>query len=558
MKYQNLFRKTHLVLMAFLCLFLASCGGGSSDFFEEETDTEPLDPNKTTIYIGNYFGGLGDQWLKTLADMYEETHPDVQFKVENDKTPYLLDNIINNVASSKCSLFFIEKIYYYDMVSQGLIADITDVVKSPLTEYGEEGTIEDKLDTQYQSYLAYNDICDEKYYALPTYTSHYHMVYDVDLFEEKKLYIGKNSTDSKIVWINGKEANTKSAGVDGKVGTYDDGLPQTMDQFEALVSRMVKMNLTPFIWTGQYSDYSSGILTSIYADYEGADNFALNYTFNGQAVLNGSTTPTTINESNAYKLQSQTGKLKALDFARYITSDSINYASSSGLLTSTHLNAQDEYIASRPENNGSTIKPIGIIFEGDWWENEARINDDFTSMVNMYGPEYAYGTRRFSIMPFPKLEGSAEGRTVLSTSASNAFFINNNASDEIKAICKDFLKFCHTEKALQIFTQYTGMVRPFEYEISQEQYDGLTYYSQTLYDLYKSEDTHIVYDLNRCDTRIKNPSYFVSYWKWTSSNSGGVYDYPFRDFIDNKNMTAKVYFDGLEEYHKSAWSRFSK
>lgn len=545
-----------LILLGLMCFSLVSCGEG---FFEEPTEGEtPLDPDKTTIHIGNYYGGLGDKWLDVLCKQYEATHPEVQFKIENDKNPYLLDNIINNISSSECSLFFIEKIYYYDMVSQGLIADITDVVKSPLTEFGDEGTIEDKLDDQFKNYLANNDICDGKYYALPTYTAHYHMVYDVDLFEQKKLYIGKDSTADSIVWINGKVEDTKSAGVDGVFGTYDDGLPTTMAQFEALVSRMVKMSITPFIWTGQYSDYSSGILTSIYADYEGADAFELNYTFDGKAVLNGGTTPTTITEENAYQLQSQKGKLVALDFARYITSDSINYASSSGLLTSTHLEAQDEYIASRPENNGSTIKPIGIIFEGDWWENEARINDDFTSMVNLYGEEYAYGTRRFSVMPFPNVEGGAEGNTILSTSASNAFFINSNASEEIMAICKDFLKFCHTEAALQVFTQYTGMVRPFEYEITDEQYNELTYYSQTLYDLYKKSNTKIVYDLNRCDTRINNPSYFVNYWRWTSSHSGGVYDYPFRDFIDNKNMTAKVYFDGLEEYHKSQWSRFKK
>ena len=111
-----------------MCLGLASCGG---DFFgEDDPGNENLDPNKTTIQIGNYYGGLGDQWLKVLTKEYEETHPDVQFKIENDKTPYLLDNIINNISTSKCSMIFTEKIYYYDMVSRGLIADITDVVTS--------------------------------------------------------------------------------------------------------------------------------------------------------------------------------------------------------------------------------------------------------------------------------------------------------------------------------------------------------------------------------------------------------------------------------------------
>ena len=100
------------------------------------------------------------------------------------------------------------------------------------------------------------------------------------------------------------------------------------------------------------------------------------------------------------------------------------------------------------------------------------------------------------------------------------------------------------------------MVRPYEYSITEEQYNDLSYYSQTLYDIYKSDSTKIIYDLDRCSTRLNNPSYFIFYWKWLSSNSGGVYEYPFRDFIDNKNMTAQAYFTGLEEYHKSQWSRF--
>ena len=187
---KSISKKLYLMLVVMLCLVLAACG---QDFFEEETgETEPVDPNKTTIYIGNYYGGLGDKWLQLLTEQYEATHPNIDFRVENDKTPYLLDNIINNISSSKCSLFFTEKIYYYDMVSRGLIADITDVVTSSLEEFGDTGTIEDKLNSQYHNYLADNDICNGKYYALPTYLSHYQMVYDVDLFEQKKFYISKD------------------------------------------------------------------------------------------------------------------------------------------------------------------------------------------------------------------------------------------------------------------------------------------------------------------------------------------------------------------------------
>lgn len=559
--------KTKKLLALSLAMFFASsalsaCDGGMGGFFTEEesenltseSEDVSLDPNKTTIYIGNYYGGLGDAWLKDLCRKYEETHPDVQFKVDNDKTKFLLDNISSTVKSSRDALFFVEKIYYYDMVSQGLLADISDVVNSSLEEFGDTGTIADKLDNSYKVYLANNEVCDGKYYALPTYVSHHHMVYDVDLFEQKKLYISKNSTEDNIIWINGLTANTKSAGVDGVFGTIDDGLPVTWAQFQKLVEKMYSVNVTPFIWTGQYTDYNKGVMTGLWADYEGKANFELNYSFNGSAPLYGESSPVAITKDNAYRLQKQTGKKYALDFAKWISSDSRYYASSSSLLTSTHLEAQDEFIASRPSQGTNNVKPIGVIFEGDWWENEARENGDFTSMVNSYGEEYAYGTRRFSILPFPKTEGSNERRTIFSTSAKNAFFVNNKMSDEIKEIAKDFLKFCHTETSLQTFTSYTGVTRPFNYEITKEQYDSLTYYSKTLYDTYKMDNVDLVYDLPLCDTLITNAKYFQSYWKWNTNISGSVYDNPFLDFINDTELSSLDYFKGLEDYHKTSWS----
>ena len=168
----------------FVTLSLNSCDDVNGFFEDTGSSGEEvsLDPEKTTIYIGNYYGGLGNEWLNVLAKRYCETHPDVQFKIDDDKNKYLLDNISSNLKSSRCALFFIEKIYYYDMVSQGLLADITDVVTTPMSEFGDDATIESKLDSQFKNYLAYNDVCDGKYYALPTYISHHGLVYDVDLF----------------------------------------------------------------------------------------------------------------------------------------------------------------------------------------------------------------------------------------------------------------------------------------------------------------------------------------------------------------------------------------
>lgn len=530
-------------------LALVSC-----DFFEDEPGDEDIDPDRTQVYIGNYYGGLGDAWIKELKAQFEEEHPDVQIMIDNDKNKFLRDNIINNIASSRDALFFVDRIYYYDMVSRGQLADITDIVTTPLTEYGETVSIADKLDQANREYYGENEITGNKYYALPTYLSHVGIVYDVDLFEEKKLYISKDSTADNIIWISGTTEGSKSLGLDGKPGTYDDGLPETWSQFQALMQVMVQKGVTPFIWSGQYRDYPLGFLQGLWADYEGAENFLLNYTFSGSQVLDGDQSATTITDANAYEVQRQSGKKYALEVAKYIMSDSVYYTSSSTRLTTDHLSAQDEFIASRPENNGSTIKPIGMIMEGDWWENEARENGDFESMVAMYGEDYAYGKRRFSLMPFPKAEGSAQETTIFSVSSTAAFFINANCSEEILSIAKEFLRFCHTESSLQVFTKHTGVMKPFQYTLTEEQYNSITYFSKTLYQLYRDENTKIVYDLNLSQKRVNNSTYFGNYWSWYANVAGSTYEHPFTAFANDTSLTAKAYFDGLYTYHKNNWN----
>lgn len=551
---KNYFFKTIVTVFIFLAsLTLTSC-----NFGEEGDEDEDIDPNKTQVYIGNYYGGLGDKWLKELKAQFEELYPDVQIRIDNDKNKFLRDNILNNISSSRDALFFVDRIYYYDMVKLGLLADITDAVTTPLTEYGEDVSIVDKMDATNRQYYGENEITGNKYYAIPTYLSHYGIVYDVDLFEEKKLYIGRDSTPGNIIWVSGKEEGSKSLGLDGLPGTYDDGLPETWTQFQELMEVMVQKGVTPFIWSGQYKEYSLGFLNGLWADYEGAENFIMNYTFSGSTLLDGDTQPTEITGDNAYELQRQSGKRFALEVAKHIMSDSVNYTSSSTRLTTDHLSAQDEFIASRPENNGSTIKPIAMIMEGDWWENEARDNGSFDSIVAMYGNDYAYGKRRFSLMPFPKTEGSAPGTTIFSVSGTAAFFINANCSEEILEIAKAFLRFCHTESALQIFTVNTGVIKPYTYTLTDEQYASLTHFSKTLYQIYKSENTKIVYDLSLSMKRINNSTYFGNYWTWYSNVSGSTYENPFSAFANNTSLTAKAYFDGLYTYHRNNWKTLTK
>lgn len=88
--------------------------------------------------------------------------------------------------------------------------------------------------------------------------------------------------------------------MDNKPGTYDDGLPETWEQFKRLLTRMVTRSITPFTWGGMYNTYAERFLNYIWASYEGVDDYMLNYTFNGEDSDVGE-----IDKSNGYRCKSK-------------------------------------------------------------------------------------------------------------------------------------------------------------------------------------------------------------------------------------------------------------
>ena len=511
---------------------------------------EDVDPNRTQLYIGNYYGGLGDGWLKEMKRRYEDINPDIQIMITNDKQPFLADSLINTIKTDKHQLYFTERQYYYDLVNDGKIANINDVVTEKLTKYGEDVSIADKIaDRSLKDYYG-GRLTNNEYYALPTYTAHSGIVYDVDLWEDRGFYIAEGSTDVKLVLTKG---DNKAAGPDGVEGTIDDGMPTTYAQFKLLVTEIRKKNVTPFVWSGKIMEYQQQAATAWWCDYEGYDNFLLNFTFNGEYTFDGDSQPTPITEKNAYMLQKQQGKKYALQFVKDLVSNSNNYTLSSGGTTNDHLGAQYEYVSSYPDG-----KPIAMMLEADWWENEARDNNAFNDMVQRYGSKWAYGNRRFAFMPIPKTEGSAQGETVLSTSATCCFFVNANAGSKTE-LAKDFLQFCHTDEALKVFNTYTGICRPYKYTLSDDELSDMSHFSQYIYKMYNGYDGHdpvnVVHELSLSDLKVREKTYFKN-WEWGTSVSGTPYNNPFPAFASSGATSVDAYFNGLYTYQSGNWSRF--
>lgn len=522
---------------------LAGCGGtGTNNNSVSEKESIVIDNTKTQLYIGNYDGDLGHAWLDEVAAKFVAENPDVQVIVNNEKELFGDANLQTNMPGYNNDLYFLNGMTYSAFVAKGLLSDITTEVTTALP--GETKTIEDKMNSTHKKYYKTSD---NKYYAVPFFDAVFGAMYDVDLFEDEGFYF---NTDGELFCDSTN--TTKSAGPNGKTGDFDDGLPATFSQWKTMVDMMDETGVTPYVWTGKYEYYRQRFMTSIWADYEGKTNFDLNLSLNGTYTFPGDSEPTTITKENGYLLQNQKGKEYALEYAKYIIEH--NYYNSDSFDTiNSHTMAQNTFLLSVMNPK---INRIGMILEGGWWENNAKTY--MGTMATKFGDEYAFGNRRFGFMPTPKADdGSSNPGTTLISSTGNSV-VCINASSQQQELAKKFLRFAHTDESLRTFTRMTGSVRPYDYEITDADRNEMSYFANTMWDVYKSEDTQISYiTLFQDNVFVSEPTFLGNTnWFWGSNVDGALYTDAFYEFSQDADLTVSQYLAGMKDkYSKTEWDK---
>lgn len=566
-----------MVLALVLCLSLAACDRGSGQ--GSENANKPIDVAKSQLYIANYYGGLGDQWLSAIIEDFEAAYAETSFEegklgvqvhIYNDKTidgaglSSVLANDSGDATRQGNAIYFTESVSYYELLNAGLLADITDMVTEKSESYDLDGdgaaemvSIADKMDSTLNEYF---QTADGKYYALPFYTGFFGMYYDVELFDEKGYYFADvNSTK-----VDGSTDN-KSVGPDGVAGTADDGLPATYEQFDVLMAAMRTDSVYPFVWTASYPDYFQKSMANIWMDYEGYEQAMLNVTMDGVATdlievdeagnvtELGDTVITPGKNGNAYLLQKQAGKYYALKFMDTILSNGLNYdplSVGSGL---SHTGAQERFLKSRKIAGKEGAQVIAMLIEGNWWENEA--SSVFSSMSNSYGAQWSRSNRKIAVMPIPKVSVDDLGKATIYDMNRSACFINGNTPESQLAIAKAFMSFAHTNASLSRFNAVVSMPRPYSYTITEEDMETISYYGLSCYDFVKNAD--IIYSRNDEDAFfLNNENYFSAgnAWGWTSSINGQKTEgNALIGYLRNGTLSPEQWFTGLYEYHKNNW-----
>ena len=524
---------------------------------------EVIDTSRTQIYVAVFNGGYGSEWLQNAKVRFEETFKDKSY--ESGKkgaqiiiTPYLdrsicSTSLYNNIDLNPNEMFFTETIPYQEFVSGGKFLDITEAVTTPLTEFGEEKSIEDKM----FPYHIENFKTDGKYYALPYYEAFHGIIYDVDMFEDELFYFALDQDNDNDGFIFDLE-DERSYGPDGRTGvidgvdySVDDGLPATYEEFYRLCDRMKEQGIDPITWSGGNPSEVTKTMSALHADYEGADQMMLNLTFDGTATglvdtvdENGNITlqdPLEITEENGYMLQRQAGKYYALDFFDTIIEREY-YADLTFNTSQSNTGAQEEYLYSK---FSSSKTPIAMLVDGSYWENEA--SGIFTDMVNGgYGQAAAKENRRFALMPYPKAtqEKLEEQTSPVFMDINYSTALVSSRIEEFKIpLALDLLRFLHTDKELCEYTVTTNTPKPYQYDLGEEYLSRMTYYGRSLYELHSSGN--IIYPSSNSPVFYRNFNNLTPEVRpWVSTIGTSTYNVPITG-LRASGVDAKDYFDGL-------------
>ena len=573
-------KKKFIILMADLLVGVstfAACGGRVPVNPDVNVDETKI----STLYIGNFDGGLKDNWLRKVCDNFEEFHRGTVFEEGKQGVKIEIDNVKGTIAggglfssmvSSRDQVFFTEDINYYDGINEGAFADITKAVTTKLSKYGEDKTVEDKLP---ESLVNYYKTDDGKYYGLPFYDGLSSFFYDRDLFDDYCFYMKKGAEADKYM-VNGKltatemqisnlfitdlENDERSIGPDGEYGTYDDGLPATYADFYALMEYMVSFNIKPFTWSGMWRDYSNQLTGQLWADYEGKTNMEMLYSMTGKATdlisvaADGTITPLPeldINPANAYELHKQAGKYHAMQFVKTIVSDSRYYASKTFSGSVDQEGAQDNFVLGKYSEK---LEDIAMFVEGSWWYSEAR--DTINSLVPTEGQGVSWENRNIQIMPLPKATRDKLGKSTTVVTKKSVCVVNakqyEKSSKDKQDLIQEFIAFAHTDDSLFQFMKYTGASRSFKLDLGEKE-TQLNPFAKSIYRVISKYD--MVYPYSKQPTILNNPTFFTFDALANYANIDGEdYTHTAFEFNDNKSLSAISYFNGGYEYYKKNWS----
>ena len=478
------------------------------------------------------------------------------------------------------------------------------------------GNIIDKISDDFQDFLNMGTEDNPAYYGLPFYLAVKNAIYSLDLWNEKNLYFPKNVAPSEIiikaleegtdlgaakaeydseiarlksdglVYMVNEEGEYKngnqvlpfglSAGPDGEYGTPDDGLPATYDEFYLLCDYMAANSVTPFIWPGKSIAYSDMLTQALWRNYEGAEQmmnyYQLRGTLDNCVVLDGNgkivkgadgepvtESVTIVNDgrNNGYEGARQLGKYYALKFAEQIANNE-RWTATECYNSTSQIEAQAHYITYGITTSANRI---AMLIDGAWWQQEAA--DTFAILEQGTNGKYSLSNMRFGVLRLPnatvgKLVDRYNGVKDVAVHTNNAFcFANGNLREGTGQYnaTKMFMSFVHSDKMMNLFSEYTNILRGLNYEIDEETYKRLSPFGRQYIDYLNESDIVFPYTANSFIN--DNFSSFKDSMEDRNFHAYGDYGEIYLGIsslhdskLRSQGLTAETFFEGIHTWYK--------
>ncbi len=567
------------------------CSNGEVEF---QATPIPPEPTCTIINIQGYEAGINLDWLRELAAEFEALYSDYSF--EPGKTGIKFE--IEGVRSTDTSSMLQSNIHMYvtsgsngadsgrTMSAKQLVVSIDDIVSEQFEtredENGEEYLVsirEKVMPNYYNETLCSPDLSSNqtispyykaKYglsdnfkfntcYAMPSYgIENGGLSYDAYNFACYGLYLADptwaaanpnkvfeyTSKFGTATFVKGSGTGNVLDGAklycgnDGICGTWDDGLPTTLQDFFILCDYMKNEHgIAPLTAYGASIGQRNRIVTAFNNALSGSAAIQAAYTYDSDGeeveILNetsafsadllfGSATPNhfrantskvVITPENGYLARRTAGRYYAL-VAMQVAYDNDWYSAGSKNPLDSHLNAEERFVL----NGLDAREPCGMLLEGNYWYNEAKkagVINKFADQAFFDKPGMTEPDIRWMQMPTAVFQSEAvtegNGRPHNGVCTGGApIVLNAKYKDDANIVnaLKMFMQYIHTDDALSLYTGSQGVYRAgMDYEIKDADYENLSSFQRSWVESYAKRE------------RAIEP---VSYEGITDSNSGQV------------------------------------
>lgn len=540
------------MLTAAFCLSAVACGGPGSD--PGASAGKKDEAGKTVIYINMPNGGLGTKWAEDAGARFAELNKEKSYatgkKGVTVKAVTSEDSgTLNSAKTSNIAIYDINGIYSVKaLANSGNIACIDDLVKDKSEKRnGVPVSIEDKMREQDRNMFK---AADGKYYAVPGCEFYGGMGFDKGLFDKHGFYFAKSDAGavnftSEILqkdfsFVGESQAAEKTCGPNGKAGDYDDGFPSSLTEMVALFEYMKSLDVTPIEYGGENTHYSNFMLNAIMSSLLGPEKAYAMFNM-GADKEGGQEMEIVVGFENGPLFPGEPGILKPVTKRVNVTEEQGYYASWAvekyyamafmelcrkrnwfGPQSDNGIQSQKDEYQTFVFNGLNENKELGLIIDGSFWYNEARISDTFESydMFIAGRPDEEKLKKHFGWFPCPVTydeqvtvdNGLGRGQTFYDI-WSNVLVINKKfeSNPEIFEAAKDFVAFLNTDAELSHYTKCVGINKAaLSYDLTPEDEATLDEYSTMLRQMV--DEGNVIYFVGNNRTFEQNLAAFSISW----------------------------------------------